>query len=96
MTARTREIASLDVMRLAAAQAVMFYHLVFMSRTCGTFSVACEAPGGPGILRGHAATDIYGLKEPTHSARADCLMANLLAIRSAEMADLFDSMGKAS
>ncbi|MGE4302948.1 MAG: acyltransferase family protein [Novosphingobium sp.] len=31
MTARTREIASLDVMRLAAAQAVMFYHLVFMS-----------------------------------------------------------------
>lgn len=28
---RTREVSSLDVMRLLAAQAVMFYHLVFLS-----------------------------------------------------------------
>lgn len=30
-TARAREVSSLDMMRLLAAQAVMFYHLVFLS-----------------------------------------------------------------
>ncbi|MCJ2180018.1 acyltransferase family protein [Novosphingobium album (ex Hu et al. 2023)] len=38
---RTREVSSLDVMRLIAAQAVMFYHLVFLSWA--------EAEGSHGI-----------------------------------------------
>ncbi|SFF86844.1 Peptidoglycan/LPS O-acetylase OafA/YrhL, contains acyltransferase and SGNH-hydrolase domains [Novosphingobium sp. CF614] len=40
-TGRTREVSSLDVMRLLAAQAVMFYHLVFLSWA--------EAEGSRGI-----------------------------------------------
>ncbi|MEJ2408060.1 MAG: acyltransferase [Novosphingobium sp.] len=39
--AGTREVSSLDVMRLLAAQAVMFYHLVFLSWA--------ESPGSHGI-----------------------------------------------
>lgn len=48
-TRRTREVASLDLMRLAAAQLVMFYHFVFLSWAEGEDSRGIRAVVGTAV-----------------------------------------------
>ena len=70
-----------------------FYHGVLMSPPCSTFSCSRSRVGGPPPLRGEAAPAIYGLPGLKPSQKELVRIGTLLALRSAEAAELCNGLG---
>ena len=79
---------------LAAVEAGTYVAMV-VAPSCGTSSRVRSIPGGPPPLRGVSGTDRYGFRNLDQARTEQVRVANLLSIRTAEVAKLIIAQGGA-